>query len=165
MHAPWSRVSALMSTIAGVVMLLVGAPASARTGASAGDCWRGLAPALKAGGFAAYAECSEGGVDLRYAGHTKPYRGRSYHVYSLISTFGGENGTAVHANQRILIFDSARRYLGEYRIDTPPFHRIWVSGFDVRIDGRAGRGDRISLKAVRPPDGAMVAQDYSAFQP
>ena len=160
MLTPWNRISALTVVLAGAATLLASSPAFAS------DCWLGLGPALEAGGYSAYGPCDEdgGGVHLTYVGHTKPYRGHSYYVYNLIYTAQGDPGTAVHGGQRVLIFDSHRRYVGHYHLDTPPFRRVWVSGFDVRINVPAGHGDRISLKAATPPEGAMLDQDYIDLQ-
>lgn len=151
-----ARNLATLASLAALVVLLAGTSASAR------DCFGGLRQALKEGGYSPGVSCKGISQKIEYIGKTHSRHGRSYLVYSLTYRTTAP-GVASHYGQRILIFDSHRKYLGHYRIEYK--YRPRIIGSDVvLVDMPADQGNRIHLGRAKPPDPEWLDGDQAGFQ-
>lgn len=138
----------------GVAVLLGSGEASAR------DCFAGLGAALERGGYSLGVDCNDVEQTVVYVGKTQSHHGHSYRVY-LLSYRTTYPGVASHYGQRILVFDSHRRYLGHYHLEAG--HRLRIVGSDVLLNVPASRGNRLHLDRATPPDPEWLDGDTVGF--
>jgi len=112
---------------------------------------------LAEGGFSGIGNCSGGTLRANEAGEIT-FAEESYEIIDCRYTTASGPGGSAHGGQRILIFEGRKKYVGQYALGTPPFHRVWVQGNSVYIDVSASEGNKIKFDERGPPQNAYLAQ-------
>lgn len=145
-----------------LVLLAVANTANATDKTSSGYCFGTLRAALSVGGYTGGLDCSTVHVKMRKAGMITILSDK-YTVYDLRYQTIPVDGTAVHGGQRIIIILNGKTYLGQYSLDTPPFHKISVKGHSIFINVSAEHGNRIKIGKNGPPSKVFLDQNVKEF--
>jgi hypothetical protein len=123
------------------------------------DCFFPVREALASGGYTGGLDCTKIDVTLRKVGPIQIGR-KSYLIYNLVYK---TRSISPHGGQRILIFGRKQNYLGQYSLDTPPFHKVWVEGLKIKFDDTPEHGNVIALDENGPPDHVYLFQENEDF--
>lgn len=127
---------------------------------AAKDCLGSLRAPLERGGFSGGATCKGWwSLRIRFSGQTAV---TGYRIYEWRYVLKGVSGGPGHGGERVLIFSRSGEYLGQYRLDTPPFRKVFVQGSAVRINGPASEGNAIPLDNG-PPSSVYFGHDRLGF--
>jgi len=91
------------------------------------DCFGELRSSLVAGGYTGGVDCRTIKVNIMKAGYILGKN--KYQIYSLVYK---THTLSPHGGQRILVFHN-QRYIGQYKLDTPPFYKIVADGSDIAV--------------------------------
>lgn len=123
----------------------------AATGGQTQDCFGGLTPRLRAGGYSGSLDCQAIDVDITHVGDILSGSVK-YEIYSLRYIQRHPAGDSRHGGQRILVFVLGSRYVGQYVLDTPPFLFPRVVGQVILFDLPADYGNEIRFDAGSPAE-------------
>src|SRR6185312_4065496 len=111
---------------------------------------------LITGGFSGSLDCIKDQIVIKSAGEITV----SEHTFSILDyryrLTPVECGAAVHGGQRLLIIEDGRVYLGQFVLDTPPFHSVMLQGSTVYIDRGTVEAGQINFSAKGPPNRAYL---------
>ena len=145
-------------TLIAVMSLFACNTAGQAAPAAADVCFGPLAAVLAKGGYSGSLDCSALKVDIKIAGTVKVGQ-KSYDVYDFRYQTMPKAGGVAHGGQRLLIVLDGDTYLGQYDLDTPPFHAVSVKGSSVFIDVPADSGNEIKIGADGPPPSVFLDDD------
>ena len=140
------------------IVLCIGAIGAASRAADFKHCILPYVTVLSEGGFSGMASCDAGSFDAAEVGEIT-IAGRSFQIVDYRYRTRPVPGGSPRGGQRILIVENGKRYVGQYALGTPPFHRIWVQGSSVHIDLPEAQGNEIKFDMNGPLQKTYLAQE------
>lgn len=123
-----------------------------------GNCFGPLAAVLSDGGYSGSLDCNAVKVDIRKVG-TVTVAHDQYAIYDLRYQTVPVAGGVPHGGQRVLIVLNRTTYVGQYALDTPPFHDVSVKGMSIFINASPDDGNEIKIDKSGPPASVYLDQD------
>jgi hypothetical protein len=118
-------------------------------------CLGRIGEALVAGGFSGPTDCQSADINLKKAGAIKE-RENIYDIYLLNYKTKAQGDLISHGGQRIIVFQG-EKYIGQYALSPPPFHRIMIVKKSIVIGGiKAADGNTVLFTDVGPPQTAWI---------
>lgn len=124
------------------------------------DCFGQLREPLTVGGYSGGLDCTQVDVQVHEVkGNRATAASAELRVFDLRYKTKPENGLVPHGGQRLLFFDKAMRYLGQYSISTPPALIFELKDRAVVANVPDAAGNTILLGDKSPPTHAFLNQE------
>jgi hypothetical protein len=124
-------------------------------------CLGGRWDEIKAGGFSGPLLCEDQDASFKLIGIIHLAL-ESYMVYDYRYKFKPPDGSVLHGGQRVIIFNSNGKYLGQYAITPPPQFDITIRGTSIVISSHGKTNGVIEFKN-QPPLSALVDGELIKF--
>lgn len=143
-----------------IMLVFLALDASGAEVPSTSPCLGGKVSALKRGGFSGPLLCDGKGVTFRFVG--KLTTDTTYLVYDYRYRFKPVDGSVYHGGQKLIVFDNAGKYLGQYALTQPPNFQLTVVGTQVKVSIKGAYKGAIEF-AGGPAHSAYVDDEKVTF--